>query len=257
MLIALSPAKTLDFSPAPADLPLTRPAFGRQTAELARITRTLRAGDLKRLMGVSDKLAELNVQRFKTFSAAGKAEGVPAALAFAGDVYTGLRARELDASALAWAQGHLRILSGLYGVLRPLDVIQPYRLEMGVKLATPAGDDLYAFWRETIAKALNKDAKAHADPTLVNLASQEYFGAVDVKALSIPVVACLFKEEAPGGKLRTIAFFAKRARGAMARFAIDRRVERTEDLKAFNGEGYRFRPEASDAAQWTFARPAR
>ena len=257
MLIALSPAKTLDFSPAPVDLPLTKPAFGKQTAELAKLARTLRAADLKRLMGVSDKLAELNVARFRSFRSVGKIVGVPAAMAFAGDVYTGLKARELEPAALAWAQDRVRILSGLYGVLRPLDVIQPYRLEMGVKLANPRGGDLYAFWRETVTKALNKAAKAHADPTLVNLASQEYFGVVDVQLLKIPTLTCLFKEETSDGGLRTIAFFAKRARGAMARFVVEHRVDRTEQLKDFDWEDYRFRPDVSDPAQWTFARPAR
>ena len=257
MLIALSPAKTMDFSPAPSGLALTRPTFAKQTAELASITRTLKAADLKRLMGVSDKLAALNVERFTSFRTAGKPDGVPAALAFAGDVYTGLRARELDAAALDWAQNHLRILSGLYGVLRPLDVIQPYRLEMGIKLANPCGDDLYAFWSETITKALNKASKAQADPTLVNLASQEYFGSVDRRALMTPVVTCLFKEESSDGGLKTKAFYAKRARGLMARFAIDQRLERAEALKTFDWEGYSFRPTASDETQWTFARPAR
>ena len=257
MLIALSPAKTLDFSPAPAGLPLTKPAFGRQTAELAKLARTLKAADLKRLMGVSDTLAELNVARFRSFRSVGRIEGVPAALAFAGDVYTGLKAREMAPAALEWAQDRVRILSGLYGVLRPLDVIQPYRLEMGVKLANPRGGDLYAFWRETVTRALNKAAKSHADPTLVNLASQEYFGAVDARALKIPTLACLFKEETADGALRTVAFFAKRARGAMARFVVEHRLERTEQLKTFEWEDYSFRPEASDPVQWTFARPAR
>ena len=257
MLIALSPAKTLDFSPAPGQPPYTKPAFARQTAELAKIARTLKAADLKRLMGISDKLADLNVARFRSFKAAGKADGVAAALAFAGDVYTGLKARELDADALEWAQARLRILSGLYGLLRPLDQIQPYRLEMGVRLANPRGADLYAFWREGVTKALNRDAKAHADPTLVNLASQEYFAAVDRKALKSPVVDCLFKQAAPDGSLRMIALYAKRARGEMARFAIDGRVERADELKGFDRDGYRFAPDASSDTQWTFTRPAR
>ena len=255
MLLLLSPAKTLDFTPAPDGLPLTRPSFPRDTAELAQIARALEAADLKRLMGISDKLAELNVERFRAFRR--HREGVPAALAFAGDVYQGLRARELDVEALAWAQARLRILSGLYGLLRPLDTIRPYRLEMGVRLANDRGEDLYAFWRERIAKALRKDARAAPDPTIVNLASQEYFRAVDRKALKLPVVTCHFKERGEGGELRMIAFFAKRARGAMARFAIDHRVERAEDLRGFDTDGYRFEPDASDKAEWTFARPAR
>ena len=257
MLIALSPAKTLDFSPAPEDLPLSRPMFGKDTAELAAIARILTRADLKRLMGISDKLADLNVERFRSFKTGARARGLPAALTFAGDVYTGLKARELDPAALDWAQGRLRILSGLYGLLRPLDTIQPYRLEMGIRLANPEGADLYAFWRGKVTKALRKDLKTHADPTLVNLASQEYFGAVDAKALKLPVVSCAFKEQAPGGEVKTIALFAKRARGTMARYAIDRRIERAEGLKGFDRDGYRFAPELSDAATWTFTRPAR
>jgi uncharacterized protein len=196
------------------------------------------------------------VERFHAFKSTARAAGVPAALAFAGDVYHGLKARELDAEALGWAQDRLRILSGLYGVLRPLDVIQPYRLEMGVKLANPRGDDLYAFWREKVAKALNAAAKGQADPTVVNLASQEYFGAVDRKALKPPLLTCLFKETEAGGAQRTIAFFAKRARGAMVRFAIDHRIEEAEGLKGFDRDGYRFDPAASTEDSWVFARPA-
>ena len=257
MLIALSPAKKLDFSPVPGGLPATRPVFVTDTAELARIARTLKRADLKRLMGVSDKLADLNVARFQDFKTGAKAAGVQAGLAFAGDVYTGLRARELEEPALDWAQDRLRILSGLYGLLRPLDTIQPYRLEMGIRLANPRGSDLYAFWRDKVTKALRKALKAHADPTLVNLASQEYFGAVDARALKRPVVSCAFKEQAPDGEVRMIALFAKRARGAMARYAIDHRVERAEALKGFDRDGYRFAPELSQEAAWTFTRPAR
>ena len=257
MLIVLSPAKTLDFSPAPQGLAVSRPAFARDTAELAEVARTLKASDLKRLMHISDRLAELNVERFQAFKTGGKATGVPAALAFAGDVYAGLKARELDAGALDWAQDRLRILSGLYGLLRPLDLIQPYRLEMGVKLANPRGEDLYSFWRERVAKALRTAARGQADPTLVNLASQEYFGAVDRKALRLPVVTCHFKEAAKDGATRMIALYAKRARGTMARYAIDIRADRAGDLKGFDRDGYRFAPGLSTDTEWTFTRPAR
>ena len=236
MLIALSPAKTLDLSPLPQAVAATRPIFVKDTAELARIAGTLNSADLRRLMGISDKLA---------------------ALTFAGDVYVGLRARELEGPALDWAQGRLRILSGLYGVLRPLDAIQPYRLEMGIKLPNARGPDLYAFWREKVTKTLAKELKAQADPTLINLASQEYFGVVDRKALKRPVITCTFREEAAGGKTRVIALFAKRARGAMARFAVDHQIERAEDLKGFDRDGYRFAPDSSDETEWTFLRPAR
>ncbi len=256
MLIALSPAKTLDFTPAPGGLNVTAPAFRKESAELAALARTLTAADLKRLMGISDKLAELNVERFRAFRTR-KPAGVPAALAFAGDVYAGLKARELDGEALDWAQDRLRILSGLYGLLQPLDLIQPYRLEMGIRLANPRGADLYAYWRETVTKAIAKAARGHADPTLVNLASQEYFAAVDAAALKTPVVACHFREAAEDGTTRMIALYAKRARGTMARYAIDHRIERAGDLKGFDRDGYRFAPALSDGTAWTFTRPAR
>jgi len=254
MLFVLSPAKTLDFTPAPPDLPTSLPAMRTDTAKLASVARRLKAADLKRLMHLSDKLAELNLARFKGFRLCGEPEGVPAALAFAGDVYTGLKARELDAEGLVWAQDRLRILSGLYGLLRPLDVIQPYRLEMGVRLATDRGATLYDFWGDRLSKALNRAAAGHADRTLVNLASQEYFGAVDARALKLPVVTCHFREE-KDGLARVISFYAKAARGMMARYAIDRRLEHAEALKGFDRAGYSYRPELSEPGDWVFVRP--
>jgi cytoplasmic iron level regulating protein YaaA (DUF328/UPF0246 family) len=254
MLFVLSPAKTLDFSPGPPDLPATAPEMGPETARLSRTTRKLKAADLKRLMDISDKLAELNVARFKAFTPKDSETGVQAALAFAGEVYVGLQGRGLDAAALDWAQGRLRILSGLYGLLRPLDRIQPYRLEMGVRLATERGSTLYDFWGDRISKALNKAAKDHPDPTLVNLASQEYFGAVDAQALKLPVVTCHFKQE-QDGMVRNLGFYAKTARGLMARYAIDRRIEAARQLQNFDTAGYRFRPDLSDGRDWVFTRP--
>ncbi len=251
MLMVISPAKSLDFTPV-EDAPATLPQFPRETAGLARLARRLKKADLRRLMGISEKLAELNVQRFKAFDA--KADtGLQAAFAFDGDVYDGLQARTLDAEGLAYAQDHLRILSGLYGLLRPLDRIQPYRLEMGIRLANPKGGSLYDFWDGKITKALKAAAKGQADRTIVNLASQEYFGAVNRKALKPPAVTCRFLEE-KDGEARLISFFAKRARGAMARFAIDGRVERAEDLKGFDRDGYRFRPDLSKDHDWVFVR---
>jgi cytoplasmic iron level regulating protein YaaA (DUF328/UPF0246 family) len=205
-------------------------------------------------MGISDKLAELNVERFKAFRPRKDELGAPAALTFAGDVYVGLDARSLRPEDLAWAQDHVRILSGLYGVLRPLDRIQAYRLEMGVRLGTERGHTLYDFWGDRIAKALNKAAQGMADRTLVNLASQEYFGAVDRKALKLPLVTCQFKEEADGLQ-KIVSFYAKTARGLMARYAVERRLERVEELKGFDRAGYRFRPELSDDHEWVFVRP--
>jgi len=254
MLLLLSPAKTLDFTPPSVQIPGTAPQLAAQTKTLAAVARRLKAADLKRLMNISDKLAELNEARFKAFDPAGGEDGIQAALAFAGDVYDGLAARELDEAALGWAQDRLRILSGLYGVLRPLDKIQPYRLEMGVRLATAKGSTLYDFWGDTIAKALRSVAKTHADPTIVNLASQEYFGAVDAHALKLPVVSCHFKEESEAG-VRIISFYAKLARGLMARFAIDHRLDKAVDLKGFDRAGYRFAPDLSGDSDWVFVRP--
>ena len=254
MLFVLSPAKTLDFAPPPPDLRATAPELKPDTAKLAKLARRLKGSDLKRMMDISDSLAELNVARFKAFAKAPEESGVQAALAFAGDVYTGLDARNLDVEALEWAQDRVRILSGLYGVLRPLDRIQPYRLEMGVRLASDRGRNLYDFWGAKPARQLNQAGKDHPDPTVVNLASQEYFGAVDMQALKLPLLICLFKEE-KDGEARVISFFAKIARGLMARFAIERRIERAEDLKAFDTAGYRFRPELSADREWVFVRP--
>jgi hypothetical protein len=253
MLIVLSPAKALDFTAAPVQAPLSAPELLDQTAELAKTTRKLRAADLKRLMALSDDLAKLNRDRFQAFDAESE-DGLQAAFAFNGDVYQGLRARELDKKALGYAQAHVRILSGLYGVLRPLDAIQPYRLEMGTRLKTKRGASLYAFWGPRIAEALDRALAGHKDATVVNCASEEYFGAVDRQALKAPVVSCRFLEE-KDGEARVISFFAKRARGRMARFAIDNRVEKAADLRAFDADGYRFQPHLSTDDTWTFSRP--
>lgn len=252
LLIVLSPAKRLDFTEADAVIAGTDRRFLDDTASLAKTARRQTKADLRRLMGISDDLATLNVARFKAFDAE-SLDGVQAAFAFAGDVYEGLKARELDADALAFAQDHLRILSGFYGLLRPLDRIQPYRLEMGTRLKTRRGSSLYDFWGERISKQLNADAEGQPDPTLVNLASQEYFGAVDAKALKLPIVTPQFREE-KNGESRIVSFFAKKARGAMARFAIDERVERAADLKAFDRDGYTFDKAASTENDWIFIR---
>jgi len=253
MLMVVSPAKALNFAPPEKSAPLTTPQLKDDIAALAKTTARLKRGDLKKLMGISDALAELNYQRFQAFDPECE-EGLQAAFAFDGDVYKGLAARELDKPALAWAQGRLRILSGLYGLLRPLDAIQPYRLEMGSAVKTRRGSNLYAFWGARIAEALSADLEGHDDPTLVNLASQEYFGAVSLKALKRPVVTCHFKEIKGDADAKVISFFAKRARGRMARYAIDRRIERAEDLKSFDADGYGFRPELSTATDWVFNR---
>lgn len=254
MLMVISPAKSLDFTPVDA-APATARLFPRETASLSRVTRRLKPGDLKRLMDISDDLATLNVQRFKAFDPKSE-DGVQAAFAFNGDVYGGLQARTLDDAGLAYAQDRLRILSGFYGLLRPLDRIQPYRLEMGVRLANKRGEDLYAFWSERVTKALRAGLAGRADPTLVNLASQEYFRAVDRKALRRPILTCQFKEE-KDGEAKIVSFFAKRARGLMARWATDNRIERTADLKSFAEDGYAFRPDLSGDDEWIFTRSQR
>jgi hypothetical protein len=253
MLIVLSPAKALDFAAGPAYAPLTAPELADQTAELSKTTRKLTARDLKRLMSLSDNLAKLNRERFQAFDPDSE-EGLQAAFAFNGDVYTGLKARELDKKSLAWAQDHVRILSGLYGVLRPLDAIQPYRLEMGVRLKTRRGASLYDYWGPRIAEALNQAAESHKDKTLVNCASTEYFSAVDRGALKLPVITCRFLEE-KDGEARMISFFAKKARGLLARYAIAHRIDRAADLRKFDSEGYRFVAELSSDDEFTFARP--
>ncbi len=252
MLIVLSPAKRLDFTEADPVLPATERRFVEDTASLAKTTKRQTRADLRRLMSISDSLAELNQARFKAFDPESH-DGIQAAFAFAGDVYEGLKARELDAPALDFAQGHVRILSGFYGLLRPLDRIQPYRLEMGTRLKTRRGGSLYDFWGDRISKCLNADAEGHTDPTVINLASQEYFGAVDAKALKLPVVTPHFREE-KDGETRIISFFAKKARGAMTRFAIDERIETPKDLKAFDRDGYKFDKAASTDTDWIFIR---
>jgi cytoplasmic iron level regulating protein YaaA (DUF328/UPF0246 family) len=253
VLIVLSPAKSLNFEDAPAAA-LTTPRLLGDIAELAKTTRRLSGAELKRLMRISDTLAQLNRARFQAFDPACE-DGVQAAFAFAGDVYQGLQARTLDKKGLAYAQDHIRILSGLYGVLRPLDAIQPYRLEMGIRLKTRRGPDLYRFWRARVTETLRDDLDGHKDPTLVNLASQEYFGAVDAATLDRPVVTCHFRE-VKNGEAKIVSFYAKKARGLMARFAADQRIERVADLKAFDLAGYGFDASRSTDTEWTFVRDA-
>ena len=203
----ITPANSLVFTPPDPRVPATTPAMSADTAELAKVTRKLTKADLKRLMGISDNLALLNRERFLAFDPESE-EGVQAAMAFDGDVYDGLQARTLDKAGLNFAQKRLRILSGLYGLLRPLDVIQPYRLEMGVRLKTRRGSSLYDFWGERIAAALDEAAEGAGEPVLINLASQEYFGAVDRKALKLPVVTCHFREIEGDEPAKIISFYA-------------------------------------------------
>lgn len=255
MLILLSPAKSMNFDPAPGAPKATRPALLAEADALAGTAKKLSAAKLKSLMKISDALAELNHARFQAYAPEGRAPGLkPAALAFNGDVYIGLDAGTLSADDLAFAQDHVRILSGLYGLLRPLDAIQPYRLEMGSKLKNPRGADLYAWWGDRLAKAIDRAVKTHDDPTIVNLASNEYFSAVDRGALTAPVITPVFREE-KDGELRQLQFFAKRARGMMARWAVENRIRSAENLKEFNVEGYQFRDRGSSRDTWLFTRP--
>jgi len=253
LLIVISPAKKLDFTPSSVELPMTPRRCAKETAELEKVTRTLTRADLRRLMSISETLADLNYERFQAFEN-DKTEGaIQAAFAFAGDVYEGLKAREMSPEDLTWAQDHLRILSGFYGLLRPLDGMHPYRLEMGTRLKTPRGSTLYDFWGERISLRLNEDAAGHPEQTLINLASQEYFGAVDAKALKLKVITPHFKERKDGVD-RIISFHAKKARGAMARFTIKNRIEDSEILKKFDLDGYRFNASSSTDSDWIFIR---
>lgn len=258
MLIVLSPAKKLDFESdfisEPTGSALQEPRFMRETQELVGYARKLAPADLKAMMGISDALAELNAARFKAFTAPfSEANARPALDAFKGDVYVGLDAPSMPVKARLYAQERVRILSGLYGLLRPLDLMQAYRLEMGTKFKTPAGNTLYKYWGSKIAEQLNADAGSVGANTLINLASGEYFKAVDQKALALEVVTPVFKE-VKDGTARIISFHAKKARGLMARYAADHEITSPEDLKAFDADGYNFAPSLSSAVEWVFTR---
>jgi len=255
MLTLLSPAKKLNMDPAEISLQTTEPVLDKDTRELATLAKTQSADDLKRLMHISDKLAELNAERFKTFNLDGQSNSAKAAgLAFDGDVYWGLEAKSLSEDDLAYAQDHLRILSGLYGVLRPLDKIQPYRLEMGTKLANARGKSLYDFWGTRLADTLNAELESHADKTIVNLASNEYFKAVAKKSIESPVISAKFLN-IKDGQARALMYYAKFGRGLMARWIMQNRIDRADGLKDFNLDGYSFDQEASTDNELVFTRP--
>jgi len=251
MLVVISPAKKLNMQPSPAIEP-TQPMFGQEAEELAHVMQKLSLDALQSLMGISANLAKLNADRFASFGAQDKK---PAALAFAGDTYQGLEAATLESEDMAWAQNHLRVLSGLYGVLRPLDAIEPYRLEMGSKLATARGKSLYQYWGSKIAGALNEQAAATNSSLLVNCASKEYFDAVDLASLRLPVLTPVFLEN-KDGKSKIVSFHAKRARGAMARFIVQNRLRERVDLQGFDVGGYRYQRDQSDADKLVFIRNA-
>lgn len=262
MLVLLSPAKSLDFSELPQPLPHSEPALTEQTSTLVQIMRKQSPADLRRLMAISDALADLNHARFQVLgSADAKDSAKQAALAFNGDTYTGLEASSLSPADLEWAQDHLRILSGLYGLLRPLDLIEPYRLEMGTKLENPRGKDLYAFWKGQLAPLLDHSVASHQAPVIINCASTEYFKAAEEKTLKARVITPVF-HEVRAGKGRVIGLMAKRARGMMARFIIQNRLEDPLAVQTFSVAGYQFQPEQSDSfdsskasLSWVFSRP--
>lgn len=257
MLFLLSPAKSLDYdTPTPPELApaLTRPQFLDGTSALIDVLRGKSVDDVRALMDLSEPLAQLNVDRYQAWRPRfTDKNSKPAVLAFNGDVYDGLDAKTLSVDDLAWGQRHVRMLSGLYGILRPLDRMQPYRLEMGTRLATAEGANLYDWWGDRLALHLNQLARGEKAPVIVNLASQEYFRAADRKVLKPRVVDCQF-EDWKNGEYKIISFFAKRARGLMARFAIQQRLETPEGLKGFDLDGYRLAPAVSSPDRLVFRR---
>ncbi len=252
MLLLLSPAKKLDYDTPVRTTLHTQPLFVDQAAALIEVLREKTAGEVATLMKLSDSLAELNVGRYAEWEPSFDTQSArQALLAFNGDVYEGLRAPELSDAALKWAQKHVLMLSGLYGVLRPLDLMRPYRLEMGTRLRTESGANLYEFWGSGIADYLNE----RGDPVVVNLASEEYFKAVHLKTLRARVIQCVFQER-KGEAWKIISFHAKRARGLMARHVIDHRIDEPEGLKTFAEEDYAYAADASTADRLVFRREA-
>lgn len=271
MLILLSPAKTLDFETALPPIDLSKPALEDQALPLIKRARELSASSLSSLMGISDKLAHLNAERFKAWQpGAGHPVARPAILAFNGDVYEGLAATSFNVQDIAWAQDRLRMLSGLYGVLRPLDALQPYRLEMGTRLDNPRGHDLYQYWGHRVTQALNQDLSAlkgrGEPPVTVNLASEEYFKVVclhdrpvndqDVasEGLQGQLVSPVFQDAKGSGDHKIVSFYAKRARGLMARYIVQNRLTKADDLRGFDLEGYLFDPAVSTLDRPVFRR---
>jgi len=254
MLFLLSPAKSLDYDTPPHVATHSKPLFTKQSASLIDSLKTRSPQQVATLMKLSDALSSLNVARYQAWSPKFTAKNSKqAVLAFNGDVYAGLDAKTLDEAQLDWAQAHVCILSGLYGVLRPLDWMQPYRLEMGTALANEKGSNLYQFWGAQLSEYLNQRAAADASPVIVNLASEEYFKAVDRQALKARVVSCVF-EELRQGKYKIISFSAKRARGLMVRYAIEKKLVSVKKLEGFNAEGYGFDAAVSTPDRLVFRR---
>lgn len=254
MIIVISPAKTVDFETPPQTSKFTNPDFLSESNKLVREMRRYSRNDIKKLMNVSDKIADLNVERFKKFKTPFTAKNAKQAiLAFKGDVYTGLNIEDFNARDLDFAQKHLRILSGLYGLLRPLDLMQSYRLEMGLKLAVKNTKNLYEFWDNQITEKINSEFKIQKEHTLINLASNEYFKVIQKKNIDGTIITPAFKEARDGG-FKMIGIYAKKARGLMSRYIIKNRIKNPEEIKAFSLDGYKFNKNLSTATDWTFTR---
>ena len=254
MLLFLSPAKSLDFKTPPQVSRFTQPAFLKQSETLIRQLRKLSPADIANLMTLSDPLALLNYNRYADWALPFSPENAKqAVLAFDGDVYDGLAARTMSADDLDFAQRQVRILSGLYGILKPLDLMQPYRLEMGTRFANAAGKDLYAFWGESLLGAINDELAGMARPVVINLASEEYFKAAVGRKINGQVIQPVF-EDWKNGKYKIISFYAKRARGLMTRYAVLNRLTGPEGLKEFDYDGYAYAPDVSDERHWVFRR---
>ncbi|MDU8929447.1 peroxide stress protein YaaA [Alisedimentitalea sp. MJ-SS2] len=249
MLIVVSPAKRLNENPV-AKFELTEPMFQDQAEALAGVARGMSMGEIGKLMKISEKLSKLNYDRYRDF---GKMERGAAALIFDGDTYAGLEAKSLEPDEMDWAAQHLRILSGMYGILRPTDAIEPHRMEMGSRLKNPRGKNLYEYWGSQIAEALNDQGALLGAHVLINCASEEYFGAVDRDALKLRVITPVFKEMR-GGQPKIVSFFAKKARGSMARFIIQNRLQDPDEIKKFDMAGYDYQPDMSEGDSWVFLR---
>jgi uncharacterized protein len=254
MITLISPAKSMDFETAPHLSDHTQPQFMTEAAELVDQLQYLAPQALCSLMKISDKLGALNAARFQQWQRPFTPDNAkPAVLAFNGDVYTGLDANSLDRETLGFAQQHLRILSGLYGLLRPLDLIQAYRLEMGTPFSNRRGKDLYSFWQPLLASSLRQTLTKHIHQVLINLASQEYFKSVDTNTLQCPIITPVFKDW-KNGQYKIISFHAKKARGLMTRFILQQRIDRPEGIKDFKVAGYGFDPALSKDCHWVFTR---
>ncbi|MHB2054215.1 MULTISPECIES: peroxide stress protein YaaA [Pantoea] len=254
MLIVISPAKTLDYESPLATSRFTQPALLEKSQQLIDVARDLSPAQIASLMGISDKLAHLNADRFSQWQPPFSPDNArQAILAFKGDVYTGLQAETFSEADFDFAQKHLRMLSGLYGLLRPLDLMQPYRLEMGIKLANPAGKDLYSFWGDLLTQKLNDALAEQGDDVLINLASDEYFKAIKPKQLNAELVKPVFLDE-KNGKFKVISFYAKKARGLMSRYVIEKRLTKPTQLKKFDVDGYFFDAAESKGNELVFKR---